>query len=107
MTISRTLKPFLAVAVVWPLLYFVAFMFMIASGAFANPAVLPIVFIVHAATAVVVLGTLTVSIIHAVQSNTLTNEWRIVWSVLLLFGAIITVPIYFFMHIWPNSPHDQ
>lgn len=102
MTISRSLKPVLAVAVVWPILYFVAFMMLIATRAFANPAVMPILFMVHAATALTMLGTLALSIVHAVQSKTLTNEWRIVWCVLLLFGALITVPIYFFMHVWPE-----
>ena len=103
MKISRSFKPVLAVAVVWPIFYFVAFMMMIASQAFAHPGVMPILFMVHGATAVTMLGTLALSIIHAVQSKTLANEWRIVWCVLLLFGALITVPIYFFIHMWPEQ----
>lgn len=102
MTVSRSLKPILAVAVVWPIVYFVAFIMMIATRAFADPAVMPILFLVHGLTALTMLGTLALSIVHAVQSKTLTNEWRIVWCVLLLFGAMITVPIYFFTNIWPE-----
>ena len=107
MNIPRWLKPFIAVAVVWPIFYFVAFFMLIATQAFASPGVMPILFLVHGLTALMMLGTLGISIAHAVLSKTLSNEWKIVWSILLLFGAIIAVPIYFFVHIWPEPASSR
>ncbi len=60
----------------------------------------------HVFVVFLTLGLTVFYIIHALKNDKLDQNLRIIWVLLIFFGAILTMPAYYFMNIWkePLAP---
>ncbi|WP_428267972.1 hypothetical protein [Haliangium sp.] len=86
----------------WPLVYMVLF---IASIVLTPMEAIPmdLLFTVHGATMLLTFGLLAYYLVHALRSPMPSNE-RLLWAILLVMGGMLTMPIYWYLHIWPSAP---
>jgi len=47
----------------------------------------------------ITLGITIVFMIHTITNDGISQEWRIIWVILILLGNIIVIPIYWYMII--------
>src|SRR3954466_9221278 len=103
---SRRRKLTLAVVTAWPLLYMVLFIGWIV-WAFASSAAgddaLPgfgVVFGLHIATMLLILGLTIFYVLHALRSGRVPPNERLLWVVILFVGNAIAMPIYWWLYVW-------
>jgi hypothetical protein len=58
----------------------------------------------HAIAALVMVLLLVVYFVLCLRNRRLVEGARIGWMVALLVGGIFVMPIYFALHVWPESP---
>ena len=107
MNISRPMKVVLFALTLWPVLYMVAFFMMFATRSFPTAEGFEVLFMVHAAAALTILGTMAFYIIDVVKRPSLSSEMRVVWALLIVFAGIVAMPIYFVMHVWPETTSSR
>jgi len=120
---SRNSKILLGLATVWPILYififviFVAFMAFYMAADFAHggmpPSHPPVAFFVliplHILSILLVGGLLTYYIVDLFRTTRIPNDMKALWAVVLFFGNIISMPIYWYLFIWkePKANTDE
>lgn len=92
----------------WPVIYVgLFFVFVIATmggGGAAFDQLFPIVFAVHAATAVLGMILVIGYAVHALTDRRLPTQERLLWGILLFVGNILAVPAYWYLRVWKGSP---
>jgi hypothetical protein len=99
MKLSKGAKLGLLALTLWPVIYVVLFFFMIA----LMPRAFPAIFIVHGLTMLLVIGLLVFYVAHLFKAPQPEAYKKIMWLVLLLWGNLIAMPIYFFAYVWPDE----
>jgi hypothetical protein len=107
---TRKTTVIIGVATLWPLLYMALFLGFIAytflsfgrsdRTATAVPALFTCVFVLHLLTMVLMFALVTVYIVHAFRTDLVAEDRRVLWVVVLLFGAVVAGPIYWYLYMW-------
>jgi hypothetical protein len=124
--LSKPVKVLLGIGSLWPMIYifvfafgFGLFFFLAAAqgstghmdGAEPPAAVIAamVLFLaMHIGTIFPVWGMLVFFIIHLVQTIRVPNDQKALWAVILFLGAMIAMPVYWYMYIWrePSPPRE-
>ena len=53
----------------------------------------------------ITLGLMAFYLIHLYRTSRLSAGWRALWLVLIVFGNIFTMPLYWYLHVWQRHPN--
>jgi hypothetical protein len=116
--LSKPLKLLIGVLTVWPCLYLVLFLAVFAfmflsfgrAGRGPSPAEIQqgfaVLFILHFATMVLVLGLMAFYIVHLFQARSVPQDRKVLWAVILFLGNVFAMPVYWYMHVWRDPQPD-
>ncbi len=101
----------LGAATFWPLAYMIIFLAVVFGLAFAfagrempapegPPAWLLAVFALHALTILWTLGLTIFYMIDAFRNERVAQDKKVLWAVMLFFGNMIAMPVYWYLYIW-------
>jgi len=99
MNISRPVKLFVLALTVWPVLYLIGF---IAAMSYVTPENFDTLFALHVATMLETIGLLVFYIVHLFKTNHVPAANKALWGICLFMGSCVAMPIYWFMHVWPE-----
>jgi hypothetical protein len=109
MRVSKPVAILIGVFTAWPFVYmFVFIAFMIGSfarvtstteqeGAFKSFQVL---MAAHLGTMLIMMALLTFYIVHVFKNPAIAGDKRTLWAVVLFFGNVIAMPVYWFLYVW-------
>lgn len=109
---SKPRKIVLGIATLCPLLYlvvFFGFIFSLIISSFAAPGQIEqngppieflILFALHFLTMILVFTLMVIYVINVFKNNKIENNKKFLWVVVLFFGSIIAMPIYWYLYIW-------
>ncbi len=112
---TKLKKVFLGFLSLWPLMYFLLFfLFFLTvfigafSGTLSDKTIFPLFFVMfflHLTTIFLIFGLLIYYIVHLFKNDRISNDLKALWAVVLFFGNVIAMPVYWFFYIWkePNS----
>lgn len=112
---SKFLKILILLATLWPLLYiglFIAFFIFTMSFAAQGghnisggpPPVFIVIFGLHIFTMVWDVGLMIFYIVHVFRTKAIRETMKILWTIVLIFGGPIAMPIYWYLYIWREPP---
>ncbi len=109
-------KILLGILTIYPIVY-TMFFFIIIFSSFFNMfnnynggmlfLVFPVILIMHLLTIIDIMGLTIYYILHAVKNESLEQDMRIVWIVLILLGNMIAMPIYWYLNIWREDNNSE
>lgn len=110
---TRFARIVLGVATVWPLVYFVffiatAFVFVAVQPQLTTPdsgflAAFKVLIGLHFLTVLWGIGLLVIYIVHLFKTDRVPNDKKALWAVVLFFGNMLAMPVYWYFYIWPDS----
>jgi hypothetical protein len=86
----------------WPPLYMVAFVLMVSSSSFMFESFHTLM-VVHGATMLVSVLLLVFYVVHLFKTDHVARDQKALWGVALFLGSPIAMPIYWFVHVWPDA----
>jgi len=111
---SRKKKLMLGVVTFWPPLYmcifmsffFIEFVFVGSGHPDLAGASFIVLFAMHAFTILMMLCLMVYYVLHALDNENLDDKSnkRLLWVLILFFGNMIAMPIYFYRYIWKTPP---
>jgi|SRR5687768_13979739 len=109
MHVSRPLAAVLGLVTLWPPVYFVAFIgFMFTTVFWPEPQgfdrVFEAVFVAHLLTMLIIMGLLAFYVVHLFKNETLRDDRRVLWAVVLFMGNVFAFPVYWYLHVWQAPP---
>ena len=115
---KRWQKVLLGVVTHWPPLYmflFVGFMIWMIShmgGSHQAPDAGPptaflVVMVLHISTILLMFALIAIYLIILFKSQDFPQDKRILWVLVILFFGIFSMPVFFWVHIWPRGENDQ
>ena len=113
MTLSRSAKVLIGALTLWPILHIFIFMWSVAVSFGAGPSQGPDewfkwLMILHLGTMVVILALITFYIVELFRTERVREDRKALWAVVLFLGNMISMPIFFWLYIWPDtSPRSQ
>lgn len=117
MKLSKAQKIALAIATVWPLIYMAGFFVFIfgsiftaalahsgahPSGGFPIPMLL--IFPLHILTMLGMMALTVFYIVDVFKNQGVQNDLKALWAIVIFFGSVIGMGVYWFMFIWPEQP---
>ena len=117
MTLTKTAKISLGILTLWPLVYpflFIAFvigtMLTTVSGGMRNgpdgaafPAAFVVFFIIHLLTILFMFALMGVYLYILYNSDRVPADKKTLWAVILLFGNMLAMPVFFWIYVWPED----
>ena len=99
----------------WPAVYFVLFFALVAEatvrrgGDPGNDLLVPfgVLIALHLATMLIILAAAIAYVVHAWRSPRIDKDQRTLWVLVLLLGAPIAMPIYWWIHVRPGDTADR
>jgi hypothetical protein len=98
------------VITIQPLLYFAGFLAYLPVVALRNGSSLPpmgVMATLHVSTMVISISLMAFYVVHAVRSGHVGDEQKTPWVILLLFGSIVVMPIYWYFRIWKSGHQND
>ncbi len=116
----KTKKIILGIFTIWPLLYTATFLLFVfpkyflpfiltGMNRYVTPAnALPdsaflIIIILHTLTIILSLILLFIYISNIFKNSRIPQEKKFLWTLILFFGNMITMPIYWYLYIWKDQ----
>ena len=108
---SKPVAYLLAVLTVWPPIYFVLFLGVMAmsfasfgshSGSPPDGDLFMYIFPLHVLTMLLMFALTAVYVVHAFRSDELAPDKRMIWVVILFFGNVMAFPVYWWLYIRPG-----
>jgi hypothetical protein len=62
--------------------------------------VFPVLILAHFCTMIIMIGLLVFYIVHVFKNPALAGDKRTLWAVVLFFGGIVAMPVYWFLYVW-------
>jgi hypothetical protein len=98
-------------AALWPAVYFVAFLALVAEATVRrggdpdNDLLIPfgVLIALHIATMLIIGVAAVVYVLHAWRNSRIDKDERVLWVLVLLLGAPIAMPIYWWLHVRPRD----
>ncbi len=110
---SKTKKIVLGIATIWPIIYMVIFFLFIFSQIFLSPSSQSdpsggffLIFILHFLTMIWMFVLLFIYIRDVFKNDRVAKDKKALWAVVLFFGNIIAMLIYWYLYIW-KEPKDR
>jgi hypothetical protein len=120
MTLTRSQKILVGFFTLWPPVYFMLFFcfILLTMGSIFLGAVsgtdspvpflapfgfIPLIFIFHFLTILVIWGLIAFYIIYLFKSDRIPQEKKVLWLVLMILLGLFTMPIFYYFYIWPES----
>jgi intracellular septation protein A len=99
-------------AAVWPAVYFVAFIALVAEATVRgggdpdNDLLIPFGVLIglHLATMLIIMAAAVAYVVHAWRNPRIDKDQRLLWVLVLLLGAPIAMPIYWWLHVRLREP---
>ena len=112
MILSRPIKLLVGFVTAWPPLYMLIFMgtiFAAMAGAMAGgpddsmPAWFQLIFFLHFITILIMFGLLAFYIVYLFKTDTIAQDKKVLWAVVLFFGNAFAMPVFFWLYVWPDG----
>lgn len=115
MTLSRPVKLLVAALTVWPIVYILVFfafaaMFILwaplpgGSGTDSQPpAAFLAFFAAHLGTMFLTFGLSAFYVIYLFKTDRVPQDKKALRAVVLLLGNVMTMPVFFYLYIWPDE----
>ena len=110
MHLSKPAKVLIAAATAWPLVYmflFMGFIFSIVVRGLSGPhtrgevpVAFKLVFLLHLLTILWMFALLAFYIIYLFKSDRVAQDKKALWAVVLFFGNMIAMPVFWYLYIW-------
>ena len=106
-------KLLLGVLTLWPFAYIVLFfvvvvateLFMPGPGdAPGPPPLIALILPLHFLTMLVIVALLVFYIVNVFRNDRVEKDKKAVWAIVLFFGSMIAMPIYWYIYIWKAAP---
>jgi len=104
---KKGLKITLGLFTLWPPVYMLIFLFMfvqmflsMGSAGTGNLGNFYILFGMHIFTMLMMFVLITIYLINVYRNVSVDKDKKILWTILILFGSIIAMPIYWYLFIW-------
>ena len=108
----------LAAFTAWPLLYVMLFMCTVLGvmiSAFLGggrpsglPVMMMVIFPLHFLTMLEIIALLVIYIVHVFKTDSVPQDKKALWAVVLFLGNVIAMPVYWYLYIWkqpkPSMP---
>ena len=65
------------------------------------------IFSVHVLSSILALCLLIFYIVHLFRSETIANDKKALWAVVLFFGNLLAMIVYWCLYIWPEKPRTN
>ena len=101
MNIPKPLKIALLLITLWIPLYMMAFMFMVGTMSMID---FDLLMTLHLGTMGAMAVTMLVYVVHLFKTSRIPDGKKALWGLALFCGSPIAMPIYFFAHVWPETP---
>jgi len=114
MKLSAPVKTLVGVATVWPIAYMGIFFLSIfltfigaACGCVGFPVAFPVLLLLHLLTMVWMIGLLVFYIVYLFKTDSVPQDKKALWAVVLLLGTVVAMPVFFYFYIWPEHAPPQ
>lgn len=115
---KRWQKVLLGVVTHWPPLYMILFfgfiIWMITHAGNTHqapdagpPAAFMAVMVIHILTILLMFALAAIYLIILFKSHSFPQEKKILWMLLIFFFGIFSMPVFFWVHVWPRDENDQ
>jgi hypothetical protein len=114
MRISRPVAMLIGAFTFWPILYMFIFFGVFMTGFFMHPGSsmqpeagfrsFQVLMGVHLGTMLLMMALLTFYIVHIFKNSAIAGDKRTLWAVVLFFGNVIAMPVYWFLYVWREPP---
>lgn len=120
---SKLKKIILLIFTLYPIVFMIAyFMFMVATtftifSSFDEPSsigggsmmftAMPAVFLCFFLSAIISIILTVIYIIMMVKNENIQSDMRIIWVLVILFGGMIAMPIYWHLYIWKDKKINE
>lgn len=114
MRLGKPAKILIAIATAWPLVYmflFMCFMFSMVMRDFSGPhtrseapAAFQLLFLLHFLTILWIFGLLAFYITYLFKSDRVAQDKKALWAVVLFFGNMIAMPVFWYLYVWREPP---
>jgi hypothetical protein len=117
MKLSRAQKIALAIATVWPVIYMGVFFLLIFGSIFIGvssqgkshppggfPLPILLIFPLHFLTMLEMMALTVFYIVDVFKNQRVQNDLKALWAIVIFFGSVIGMAVYWFMFIWPEQP---
>ena len=104
----------LGVATIWPVVYFVLFIFLFFTAIAFRPGPAPpgsgtqpafvVLVAVHLLTMLLIMGLTIFYIVDIFRNDRVDKDKKVLWAVVIFMGNAIAMPIYWYLYFWrgPN-----
>ena len=119
MRVSRPVAAVVGVATIWPVIYagvFITLLLTMALGLASDQAaaggsrppenlerLFSLLLVGHVGTMIVTTGLLVFYIVHVFKNSALSDNTRILWTIIILMGNVVAMPVYWYLHIWKGT----
>jgi hypothetical protein len=110
---SKSVKLALGIATLWPLVFmflFFGFMYYLLLGGMGRPesgggmrSGMIAIIVLHGITMLWDLVLLIIFIYNVFNNDRVDKDKKTLWAVVLFLGSIISMPIYWYLYIWPEK----
>ena len=105
-------KLLLGVLTLWPFAYVVLFFvvvfatefFMPGTGQPGPPPLIALILPLHLLTMLTILALLVFYVVNVFNNERVEKDKKALWAIVLLMGAAIAMPIYWYIYIWKSAP---
>lgn len=107
-------KKLLGILTAWPFVYFVLFILFVIGLIATQPGDLgPIgglafllLMLVHFLTIALIIGLQIYYIVNVFKNERIGKDQRVLWVLVLFFGGLFAMPIYWYLNIWRDPPME-
>jgi hypothetical protein len=114
MRISKPIAILIGVLTAWPFVYMIIFFALFISGPFMRGGgslteseasrSFQILLAMHLGTMFIMAALLSFYIVHVFKNPAIPDK-RTLWAVVLFFGNVIAMPVYWFLYVWREPVH--
>jgi hypothetical protein len=101
---NKSAKLLLGAASVWPPIYMLLFMVVAVYSIFSRgsepPAIWALIIPLHILTILLSIGLMIFYMVNVFRNDRVNKDMKVLWAVVLFMGAIIAMPIYWYLYIW-------
>lgn len=103
----------LGVVSLWPIAYMLIFMtfiismFMSITGQnLGNGSNIFVLFGLHIFTIILTMVLITIYIINIFKNERVEKDKKVLWTIIILFGGIVAMPIYWYLYLWSKEKNE-
>ncbi|MDT4968379.1 MAG: hypothetical protein QOJ64_3116 [Acidobacteriota bacterium] len=112
---TKSAKVLLGIATIFPFLYMI-FFFVLVFSMLSSPnrfgtletgsweTQFSIIVVLHVLTVFLVMGLTIFYIVNIFRNYRVSQDKKVLWAVVIFFGSVLAMPIYWYLYIWPEGP---